>query len=85
MSYTGNLTSEAPGLPEPAGWIMFDPTGYPYAWCGSNFAQDAASALAFLVPDTAERQDMCAAGWSISPRRVDDFVRGGRHLTRVSA
>lgn len=85
MSSTAHVTSEGPRAAEPAGWIMFDPSGVPYAWCGSDFADDATAAMVFLVPDTAERQGMFDAGWSISPCRPDEFVRAGRHLARVSA
>lgn len=85
MSTAIDVTSGVSRPPMPVGWIMVDPNGYPYAWCGSDFAGDAAAAMAFLVPDAAERQGMLDAGWSISPRRAGEFVHGGRHLTRASA
>lgn len=85
MSSAIDVTPEVSDPHMPVGWIMFDPSGCPYAWCGSAFAGDAAAAMAFLVPDAAERQGMCDAGWSTSPRRVDEFVRGGRHLIEASA
>lgn len=85
MSPTVHVPSETPRSAEPAGWIVFDPTGRPYAWCGSDFADDAAAAMAFLVPDPAERQGMVEAGWSISPGRATEFVCGGRGLARASA
>lgn len=85
MSPTVHVTSETPRSAEPAGWIVFDATDRPYAWCGSDFADDAAAAMAFLVPDPAERQRMVEAGWSISPRRATELVCGGSGLARASA
>lgn len=84
-STTVTASTGTPDSTVPAGWVMRDPAGCPYAWCGSNFAEDAAAALAFLVPDATERQAMVAAGWSMSPRCVGEFIRAGGDLVRASA
>jgi hypothetical protein len=71
--------------PGHAGWVVGDSAGRPYAWCRSALASDAAAAMAFVVPDAAERQRMVDAGWSIWPGCATELVGGGRDLVQASA
>jgi hypothetical protein len=67
------------------GWIVLDPTGRPYAWCGSALAGDASAAIAVVEPDAEVRQRMLSAGWSARAGFGTELVGSGCDLAKASA